>query len=166
MESNIDSVLANALNEQMNKEIAAMLWYGQMRARQRKVWRGSHKFMHAHETGEQKDARKFDHYLSDRGFIPTYTAQPAPTAPDGTQLLEALQAALDLENANLEALNTLYYLAEKREDPATCEMLDDLIKDEIDDIADIARWVTYTQRAGGDASALIMIDDKLYKAFA
>ena len=161
----MDKILVAGLQEQLNNEMAAALWYKQMRALLRKRWHGAHKYFHKQERGEFKHAHDFDKFLEDRGVDPEYKDIPEPNTPDGNNMLQAFQGALAAENTNLEQITTLYYVAENAEDPATCFFLQEFLDDDIEDIAEITEWILYLTRAGDDQAALIALDHKMYKKY-
>lgn len=157
----LSQTLADALQEQMNAEMAAFLVYRQVRNNLHNFWRGAHKYFHAASEDEEKHANKIAHYLLDRGVMPVYTAIPVTNVPAGVEMLPSFELALALERAYTEKINTLYFLAEEEEDPATCVFLHKFVSDQVASEKDLNEIIGMLRRAGGDDAALLIVDKKL-----
>lgn len=117
-------MIQQALNDQMNRERFNHATYRAMSDALAFVnWDGSSKYMDRQAADEQEHARKFASYMIDRNWTVTHDTLSAPVIPSGDDLTAYFVAAIQLENATTEAINTLYFQAEAEEDPQTCQFL-------------------------------------------
>ncbi len=162
MASELPTELASMLQMQMNREMVAALIYKQMRADLRlEGWYGFHKFMHSQEDDELKHARKFDHYLSERGVRPVYSTVNVPAIPFSTVPLDYFTKALALEEQYWEYINDIYQKSEEEEDPDTCQFLYYFIEEQHDSVDGLKHIIQHLKRAGSDQAALNQVDKKV-----
>lgn len=97
-------------------------------------WNGFAKLFHLQATEEQGHARKFFHFLTDRGAMPQIGGVGAPRG-EFANLAEVAKAAYDMERANTAAIHGAYELALAEKDYATQVFLQEFISEQVEEEA-------------------------------
>ena len=155
----MDQTLIDAFSEQVTMERQNQVGYNSLAvAMERAGWRGMAKWMRRSAKDEGTHAHKFITFLKTRSVFPKLDALEAPPTAEG--VVASFSVALSLEKSTTEAIDTLYFLADEREDPAACEFLHWFIREQRkseDEINDILNDLNH------DRTAWTKIDRELHK---
>lgn len=125
---------------------------------------GFAKYMHDAANEEAGHARKFTGYVIDRNAAPVTLPLTAFTAPLADMLTAGavfMQAALDLEIANTNAIKLLYDLADETHDSQTCVWLVWAIEEQTKAERELTELVARATFAHGCAAAILAMDHEL-----
>lgn len=95
-------------------------------------WNGFAKLFHHQVAEEQSHAKKFFHFIIDRGAMPKIGGVGAPRS-EFANLAEVAKAAFDLERANTAAIHAAYELALAEKDYATQVFLQEFISEQVEE---------------------------------
>ena len=156
----LDKKIEDALNQQINREMAAAYNYLAMTAH----FETLNLTGFAHWTSTQRDeevehADRLFRYLLDRGGRVVLESIPKPKTGYET-VEEVFAAALEQEQANTRQINTLYDLAQKANDYATESMLKWFIDEQVEDEKIVGEALSLVQLAGENKSALLVLNEK------
>jgi ferritin len=101
----ISSVLADALQAQMNKERGNHAQYAAFAASLKAAnWPGYAHFMGKSSNDEWTHAQKFEDFLVDRNQVPKYSDLVEPMQMDGENPIPFFEASLSLEQKNTASI--------------------------------------------------------------
>lgn len=163
----LDPVLRSALQKQMNTERQNSVFYKACEARCDALGlRGFAHWMHRSAKEERAHAQKLFDYLIDRNEVPaldalTAYAPPAVTPQNAAAVL--FGESLKKEQANTQAINYLYGLADEVKDPQTCVFLHWFVNEQTDSEATLYDIITQLNLIRDDAAAILRLDHRLRK---
>ena len=132
-ESFMDPQIEDALNKQINHELASSYHYLAIEAHFEEMnLSGFARWMHVQYEEEQDHAMRLYRYLLDRGGKIALEAINKPPTGYGSPL-EVFQAALELEQMNTRAINELYSLAMQVNDYATMTHLHWFLDEQVEE---------------------------------
>jgi ferritin len=97
-------------------------------------WNGFAKLFHLQAAEEQTHARKFFHFIVDRGAMPKIGGVGAPRS-EFANLSEVAKAAYDMERANTASIHAAFETAQCEKDFATQVFLHDFIAEQVEEEA-------------------------------
>ena len=155
----MDQTLIDAFSEQVTMERQNQAGYNSLSvALEKSGWRGMAEWMRRSAGDEGVHAQKFLEFLKTRGVFPALDALEAPPSAAGP--VPSFGVALTLEKSTTDAIDTLYFLAGEREDPAACVFLHWFIEEQRkseDEIMDILNDLNH------DRTAWTIIDRELHE---
>jgi len=155
----MDQTLIDAFSEQVTMERQNQAGYHSLSiALEKAGWRGMAKWMRKGANDEGYHAQKFLRFLKTRSVFPVLDVLEIPPTANGP--VPSFSVALSLEKSTTEAIDTLYFLAQEREDPAAIEFLHWFVKEQRkseDEIMDILNDLNH------DRTAWTIIDRELHK---
>ena len=154
----LDQKIEQAVNKQINREMAAAYNYLAMTAHFEKL--NLKGFAHWTRTQRQEEldhANRLFTYLLDRGGTICLEAIPEPKT--GYQTVEEVfHAALEQEQQNTREINTLYQIAGQENDIATQSMLKWFIDEQGEEEKIVDESLALVRLAGEDMSALFVLN--------
>ncbi len=97
-------------------------------------WNGFAKLFHLQASEEQVHAKKFFHYIVDRGAMPQIGGVGAPRT-EFANLAEVAKAAYEMERANTAAIHGAFETAQAEKDYATQVFLHEFIAEQVEEEA-------------------------------
>ena len=126
------------LNKQIEQEFdAAVVYYGMSIYFEQELFKGFSAWFKHHVGEEMSHAAKLIEYMLNRGASPAVPATKAPKTKYSSPL-EAMKGALAHEQANEAGIYACLKVAAKADDPATTEMLQWFVKEQVEE----AQWAT------------------------
>jgi ferritin len=126
------------LNKQIEQEFdAAVVYYGMYIYFELDLFKGFAAWFKHHVGEEMSHAAKLIEYMLNRGASPAVPATKAPKTKYSSPL-EAMRGALAHEQANEAGIYACLKVAAKADDPATTEMLQWFVKEQVEE----AQWAT------------------------
>jgi len=159
----IDPKVEKAINEQINKELYSYYLYLSMAAQfQANNMKGFAHWMRVQAGEEQGHAmRLFDHLFERGGRVKLQQIQAPPSG--WKSYLEIFQEVYKHEQVVTASINKLVELARSQKDNATDVFLQWFVKEQVEEEASANEIVEKLKMAGGDSSALLVLDSELGK---
>ncbi|MEZ5175533.1 MAG: ferritin [Acidimicrobiia bacterium] len=153
--------LVAAYNEQVTLELASSVAYLQMAAHfESSNLVGMAGWMRAQAAEEAAHADRFIAFILDRGADVKIGNIPAPTTDFGAP--EAVfEASLNQERAVTKSIHDLFRLARKNDDLASEPFLSSFIDEQIEEESTVESILERVRLAGGESSALLLLDSEL-----
>lgn len=157
----LNPTIENALNHQINQEMAAAYSYLAASA-----WldsdnlKGFAKWMEIQREEELEHARRIISFLHDRGGRLNLEAVAKPKSDFGS-VMEVFQAALVSEENNTQSIHKLYKLATEENDYATQSFLKWFIDEQVEEERAMNDAIGLLEHAGNDRSALLVLNQQL-----
>ena len=146
------------LNEQLDKEFdAANVYYGMYIYFKQDLWEGFAKWFRHHVEEEMSHAAKIIEHMLDRGAAPVIPAVKAPKTSYASPL-EALKGALAHERANTAGIYACLKVAEKADDPATAQMLQWFVAEQVEEEAWAKEYVQMVEKVQQSMGAMHAFD--------
>lgn len=154
----LDPKLESALNQHINRELAAWYSYLAMSA----YFDGLHlsgfaSFMDAQAREEQTHAHRLFRYVLDRGGNVELPVIASPSQNYGS-VREAFAAALENERSNTRAIYELYETAKDVNDYATVAALQWFLDEQVEEEKTMDEILGLVEFAGDDKSALLTLN--------
>ena len=153
----------DALNEQVNVELAASYAYRAMAAhfdRDDVALPGFRNFFKKYAEEENEHAQEIIDYINKRGGRVTFKPIPAPKT-EWASAIEALEDALALEKAVNEKFLKLHDVADGANDPQLSDWIEgEFLEEQVASIKDIADKITKLKRVG-DGLGVYLFDKDL-----
>ena len=126
------------LNKQIELEFdAAVVYYGMYIYFEQELFKGFSAWFKHQVDEERSHAAKIVQYMLERGAAPAVPATKAPKTKYASPL-EAMKGALGHEHGNTSGIHACLKVAAKADDPATTEMLQWFVKEQVEE----AQWAT------------------------
>ena len=151
------------LNQQIEKEFdAAVVYYGMYIYFEHELFKGFAAWFKHHVGEEMSHAAKIIEYMLERGASPAVPATQAPkTKYDST--LEAMKGALAHERGNTAGIYACLKVAAKADDPATTEMLQWLVKEQVEEEQWAEEYVQMVQKIQSSVGGMYAFDHAVGK---
>ena len=151
------------LNQQLEKEFdAAATYYGLHIYFEQELLKGFAAWFKRQAADEQAHAAKIIGYMLDRGAAPVIPATKAPKMRyDST--LDAMKAALAHEHANTAGIHACLKVAVKADDPATAEMLQWFVKEQVEEEQWATEYVQMLQKIQSSVGGMYAFDHAVGK---
>ncbi|MCX7591576.1 MAG: ferritin [Kiritimatiellae bacterium] len=148
----------NILNKQIEMEFdAAIVYYGMYVYFEQELWKGFAAWFRKHVEEELSHAARLIDHMLERGASPVIPAVKAPKVRYGS-LLEALKDALAHEQQNTAGVHACLKAATKADDPATLEMLQWFVKEQVEEEQWATEYVQMVEKVEKSAGALYAFD--------
>lgn len=153
--------LAAAFNDQINMELASSMAYLQMSAHfESENLVGMASWMRMQAEEEKEHAHRFLKFVLDRGNPVKLGAIEAPES--GFESVEQVFAtALGQEQTVTRAIHDLYRLASESGDLGSFPFLQTFIEEQIEEEAMVETILERVRIAGGESSAILILDNEL-----
>ncbi len=153
--------LADAFNDQVTMELASSVAYLQMSAHfDASNLVGMAAWMRAQAEEEREHAHRFLDFVLDRGNPVEIGAIEAPRAAfDSVE--EVFETSLAQERAVTESIHRLYRMATDAGDLASIPFLQTFIEEQNEEEASVETILERVRLAGGESSALLLLDSEL-----
>ncbi|MBN2449096.1 MAG: ferritin [Lentisphaeria bacterium] len=156
----------SVLNKQLDKEFDASVVYRAMAIYfDQELLKGLAAWFLKQSAEERSHAEKIIGYMMDRGGSPVIPATKAPKMAFDSSLA-ALEAALAHERANTAGIYDCLETAQKVGDPATVEMLQWFIKEQVEEEQWAEEYTQMLERVQKSVGALYGFDHQVAKAAA
>lgn len=157
----IRSEVEKALAEQINQELTAAYTYLAMAAWfDRQSLDGFAHWMQLQYQEETAHGMRLFRYLLDRGGRLELAGIGKPRT-EYDSVREVFEAALRQEQENTRSINALYELAGQLNDFATISHLQWFLDEQVEEEKSIEDILALLERAGGEPSALLYLNDKM-----
>ena len=151
------------LNKQLEKEFdAEMVYLGLAIHFEKELFKGFAAWFRKQAGEERTHAMKIMDYMLDRNGNPLVPAVSAPKVTYGTPL-DAFRAALAHERANTAGIYDCLATAHKVNDPATAEMLQWFVKEQVEEEKNATEIVEQLKLIDARGTAILMLDHRLGK---
>ncbi|HZD24573.1 MAG TPA: ferritin [Acidimicrobiia bacterium] len=153
--------LASAFNSQITRELTASVAYLQMAAYfEGENLTGMGSWMKIQSEEEKNHAHLFLKFVLDRGNQVRIGAIDAP-ATDFQSVEHVFEIALAREEATTKAIHDIYRLASESGDLASYPFLQSFIGEQNEEEALVETILERVRLAGGESSAIILLDNEL-----
>jgi ferritin len=157
----ISPTIQDALNQQINRELASAYVYLAMSAwADEQNLNGAAGWLRLQWQEELMHATKLVDYIAQRGGRIRLTAIAEPPT-EYASLLDCFQNVLRHEEQVTAAINDLYSLAEKEKDYATQTLLDWYVNEQVEEENAPAEIISMLELAGDSPSGLLIVDRQL-----
>jgi ferritin len=157
----ISQTIQDALNDQINRELASAYVYLAMSAwADEQNLNGAARWLRLQWQEELVHATKLVDYIAQRGGRLELKAIAKPPMKYKT-LLDCFRAVLSHEEAVTIAINNLYDQAAKEKDYATQTLLDWYVTEQVEEENAPAEIISMLERAGDSPSGLLIVDRQL-----
>jgi len=157
----ISEKMLNALNEQVNAEMASSYLYLAMSHHfQHEGWVGAAKWLDSQAKEEWGHAAKFLEYINDRGGKVELKAIAKPKA-SWPSLLAAFKEVAKHEKLVTSKIHALADLAAKEKDHATGVLLQWYITEQVEEEATADQIVDALTKIGDSTNGIFMMDHRL-----
>lgn len=157
----LDPKIEQALNEQINQEMAAAYAYLAASAWfEAENFKGFANWMSVQRREELDHAMRLIRYLLDRGGRLDLAAVAKPQATFNS-VLEVFQNALKNEQNNTRAIHRLYKLAGEADDYSTQSFLKWFIDEQVEEESTMHEAIGMLEHAGDDASAILVLNQQM-----
>lgn len=151
------------LNKQLEREFdAEMVYLGMTIHFEQELFKGFAAWFRKQAGEERTHAMKIVDYMLDRGANPVLPKVAAPKVQFGTAL-EAFKAALAHEQANTAGIYSCLAAAQKVNDPATAEMLQWFVKEQVEEEKWAMEYSQMVERIAGSIGGMYQFDHRLAK---
>ena len=151
------------LNKQVEQEFdAAVVYYGMYIYFEQELLKGFAAWF-KHQMGEEMShVAKLIEYMIERGGSPVVPATKAPRMKYASSL-DALKSALAHEHANTAGIHACLKVAAKADDPATLEMLQWFVKEQVEEEEHASDILNQIRIIGDIPGHLFYLDHHLAK---
>ena len=157
----MDGAVQDAINEQIRNELYSGYVYLAMSAHfEERNLTGFAHWMRLQAQEELGHGMRLFDYLLDRGGHVVLEGIDQPPTDDWGTSLEIFQHALEHEREVTRMIDALYELARDKRDNATQVALQWFITEQVEEEASADAAVDQLRRAGDNAAALLMLDQK------
>ena len=151
------------LNQQIEKEFdAAVVYYGMYIYFEQDLFKGFAAWFKHHVGEEMSHAAKLIGYMLERGASPAVPATAAPKTRYGSAL-DAMKGALAHERANTAGIYACLKVAAKVDDPATTEMLQWFVKEQVEEEQWAEEYVQMVQKVQSSVGGMYAFDHAVGK---
>ena len=152
------------INKQLIKEFDAEIVYLGMTIHfEKELFKGFAAWFRKQAGEERTHAMKIVDYMLDRGGNPQLPAIGAPKVSFGAPL-DAFKAALAHERANTAGIYDCLATAQKANDPATVEMLQWFVKEQVEEEKWAEEYSTMVEKIHTSIGGMYQFDHRLAKA--
>lgn len=153
--------VATACNDQITMELASSIAYLQMAAYfEGENLTGMSSWMRAQAEEEKEHAHLFLDFVMDRGNRVEIGAIGAPKA-DFASVEDVFAAALAQEQSVTKSIHDIYRLASEAGDLASYPFLQTFIEEQNEEEATVETILERVRLAGGESSAILLLDNEL-----
>lgn len=153
--------LAAAVNDQITTEMASSVAYLQMSAHfEAENLTGMASWMRMQAEEEKDHAHRFMDFVLDRGNAVRLGAIEAPES-SFESVEHVFKTALEQEQAVTKAIHDIYRLASDKGDLASFPFLQDFIEEQNEEEATVETILERVRLAGGESSAILLLDREL-----
>lgn len=153
--------LAKTFNDQITMELGSSVAYLQMAAWfEAENLTGMANWMRAQSEEEKEHAHRFLEFVLDRGNRVSIGAIEAPTA-DFSDVESVFAASLSQEQAVTKSIHDIYRMATEQGDLGSYPFLQTFIMEQNEEEATVETILERVRRAGGESSALLLLDSEL-----
>jgi len=153
--------LAAAVNDQITMEMASSVAYLQMSAHfEAENLTGMASWMRMQAEEEKDHAHRFMDFVLDRGNSVRLGAIEAPES-SFESVEHVFKTALEQEQAVTKAIHDIYRLASDKGDLASFPFLQEFIKEQNEEEATVETILERVRLAGGESSAILLLDREL-----
>jgi ferritin len=157
----ISTTIQDALNDQINRELASAYVYLAMSAwADEQNFTGAASWLRLQWEEELMHATKLVDYVAQRGGSIRLKAVAEPPA-EYKDLLDVFRNVLRHEEQVSTAINELYSLASSEKDYATQTLLDWYVNEQVEEENAPAEIISMLELAGADPSGLLLVDRQL-----
>ena len=157
----IDTKMKNAINKQINHELAAAFNYLAMAAwLESRNYPGFASWMYLQRQEEHAHAQRLINFLLDRGGNLELAAVQKPSTQYNSPL-EAFQSGLEMEQLNTKTIDELYELARQLNDYATESHLKWFIDEQVEEEKNASDAVAQLKLTGDFGPGLLMMDREM-----
>ena len=151
------------LNKQLELEFdAAVVYYGMYIYFEQELFKGFAAWF-KHQAGEERShAGKIVQYMLERGAAPGVPATKAPKTTYASPL-DAMKSALAHEQANTAGIHACLKAAAKADDPATIEMLQWFVKEQVEEEQWADEYVQMVQKVQSSVGGMYAFDHAVGK---
>jgi ferritin len=151
------------LNKQIDKEFDAAAVYQAMTIYfEQELLKGFAAWFKRQVGEERSHAAKIIDYMLDRGAAPVIPAIKAPKMTYASPI-EALRGAVAHERANTAGIYACLEAAQKAGDPATIEMLQWFVKEQVEEEKWAGEYTLMLEKIGGSVGGLWAFDHRVEK---
>jgi ferritin len=151
------------LNKQIELEFdAAVVYYGMYIHFEQELLKGFAAWFKHHVGEEMSHAAKVIEYMLERGGSPAIPATKAPKTTYASPL-DALKGALAHEHANTAGIHACLKVAAKADDPATTEMLQWFVKEQVEEEQWATEYVQMVEKIQGSVGGMYAFDHAVSK---
>jgi len=165
---NFQTSSMHAINRQINLELSAFYSYtamGSYFASTDASMRGTAAFFRSQAQEEMAHANMFIDYILMRGGDLNLSDIRTPNATRFTNIMTAMQHALDMEITVTESLLNVYDIATENNDPSLADFLDgNFISEQVTSMDQLSHYVSVLERMDGDAVGEYIFDTNLYNS--
>lgn len=153
--------LAAAVNDQITMEMASSVAYLQMSAHfEAENLTGMASWMRMQAEEEKDHAHRFMDFVLDRGNSVRLGAIEAPES-SFESVEHVFKTALEQEQAVTKAIHDIYRLASDKGDLASFPFLQEFIEEQNEEEATVETILERVRLAGGESSAILLLDREL-----
>ena len=151
------------LNKQIEQEFdAAVVYYGMYIHFEKELFKGFAAWFKHHVGEEMSHAAKIIEYMLERGASPAVPATQAPKTKYASPL-DAMKGALAHERANTAGIYACIKAAAKADDPATTEMLQWFVKEQVEEEQWAEEYVQMVQKVQSSVGGMYAFDHAVGK---
>lgn len=152
------------LNKQLEKEFdAERVYIGLAVHFDKELYKGFAAWFYKQAAEERTHAMKILEYMLDRSGNPKLPETKAPKVTFGS-ILEGFRAALDHERANTRGIYECLAVAQRANDPATAEMLQWFVKEQVEEEKWAEEYSQMVERIGSSIGGMYQFDHRVGKA--
>ena len=155
----VESILNNQIEQEFD---AATVYHGMYIYFERELFKGFAAWFKHHVGEEMSHAAKIIEYMLERGATPAVPATKAPKTQYATPL-DAMKGALAHERANTAGIYACLKVAAKADDPATTEMLQWFVKEQVEEEQWAEEYVQMVQRIHSSVGGMYAFDHAVAK---
>lgn len=153
--------LASAVNDQITMEMASSVAYLQMSAHfESENLTGMASWMRMQAEEEKDHAHRFMDFVLDRGNSVRLGAIEAPES-SFESVEHVFKTALEQEQTVTKAIHDIYRLASDKGDLASFPFLQEFIEEQNEEEATVETILERVRLAGGESSAILLLDREL-----
>lgn len=153
--------LADAVNDQITMEMASSVAYLQMSAHfEAENLTGMASWMRMQAEEEKDHAHRFMDFVLDRGNSVRLGAIEAPES-SFESVEHVFKTALEQEQTVTKAIHDIYRLASDKGDLASFPFLQEFIEEQNEEEATVETILERVRLAGGESSAILLLDREL-----
>lgn len=153
--------LASAFNDQITMEMASSVAYLQMSAHfETENLTGMASWMRMQAEEEKDHAHRFMDFVLNRGNSVALDSIEAPES-NFESVEHVFKTALEQEQAVTKAIHDIYRLASDKGDLASFPFLQEFIEEQNEEEATVETILERVRLAGGESSAILLLDREL-----
>ena len=151
------------LNKQIEMEFdAAFVYHGMYIYFETQLFKGFAAWFKDHVGEEMSHAARIIEHMLDRGVAPAIPAARAPKT-SYSSVLDAMKAALAHERQNTAGIYKCLKVAAKADDPAATEMLQWLVKEQVEEEQWADEYAQMAEKCKGSMGAMYAFDRAVSK---